>query len=92
MTTVKDHMNASEALKQQIDAADALAKKLAHVLNGARSTIEALKVYAPDKRFKIDAPYHLRSSGNGGSELSMNEIILKQIEVINATLGDRADV
>lgn len=90
MTTVNEHMKASEALKAQIDAADALAKKLAHVLNGARSTIEALKVYAPNDKFKIDAPYHLRSGGNGGNDLSMLAIISKQIEVINATLGDRA--
>ena len=91
MTNLADHMKASAEIKQHIDEAAALAKKLGALLVQARTTFEALKAFSPDQRFKIDAPYHLRShEGSSASAMSMNAIIDKQIGEINATLGDRA--
>lgn len=88
MTNLADHLKASAEITKHVEDADALARKLGSVLSNARATLEALRTFAPDDRFKITMPYHLH--GRDEREGSMKDMIRKQVEVINETLGDRA--
>jgi uncharacterized protein (DUF1684 family) len=91
MQTYSDHLKASAEITAHIQDGDALARKMAHILNNARTTLEALKVFAPDDRFKISLPMHLRQSENpNNNERGMKDMIDMQISAINNTLGDRA--
>ena len=85
MPTAHEHLEASKALKDHIDAADALANKLAQIIRNARSTLIALQVFAPDDRLKIDAPYHLRAGQDNAA--SMRSLIERQVKVIDEALG-----
>lgn len=88
MTNLADHLKASAEITKHVEDADALARKLGSMLSNARATLEALRTFAPDNRFTVDMPYHLRSNSvNSGS---MSDIIRRQVEAINNALGDRA--
>lgn len=88
MTNLADHLKASAEITKHVEDADALARKLGSMLSNARATLEALRTFAPDNRFKVDMPYHLRS--NNVNDGSMTDIIRRQVEAINNVLGDRA--
>lgn len=91
MQTYAEHLKASAEITAHIHDGDALARKMAAILNNTRTTLEALKVFAPDDRFKISLPMHLRQSENpNNNERGMKDMIDMQISAINNTLGDRA--
>lgn len=86
-----EHLKASEEIVKHVEQSDALAKKLGEQLKRTRETLETLKAFSPDDRFKVSAPYHLRSDNSNAAEASMNDIINRQIRKINELLGDRVN-
>ena len=88
MTNLADHLKASAEITKHVEDADALARKLGSMLSNARATLEALRTFAPDNRFVIPMPYHLRT--NNVNDGSTTDIIRRQVDAINTALGDRA--
>lgn len=86
--TVAEHIQEADQIKKHVADANALVARLQKITAEARSTLEALKKFAPQEHFQIDIPYHLRSERD--SVGSMLSILDRQIKGINAILGDRA--
>lgn len=91
--SLAEHLKASDEIVKHVEQSDALAKSLGEQLKRVRETLEELRAFAPDERFTIRAPYHLRQTDNpsSGDELSMKQIIERQVRRINTLLGDRVN-
>lgn len=88
--TVKQHIDEADTMVKHVRDADALIVKLRDELDRARSTLHALRDFAPADRFKIDGPYFLRKPETREG-MNMVEIIKAMTKRINELLGDRAE-
>ena len=91
--TVKEHLEVSDRLAEQLKQSDALVKKVRGELVVARDSLEWLLKFAPHPSIKSDVGCGLRTNLKLSSDvrsISMQDVIDKSISRISAILGDRA--
>lgn len=88
--TVTEHFQECKQVGQLIDDSNALLTKTRNMLIQTRETLEAL-TDQQHPMLRMSMPYRLRSGSNRESgDYAPKAVIQRQIEEINALLGDRA--
>lgn len=85
--TVKAHLEESDRVEAIVKDANAMVKKLQAELATTRVVLEGLSDYQHPK-LQMDVPYQIRLSDD--KAMSPKAVINRQIDRINALLGDRA--
>lgn len=84
--TVKEHLQEADTIKKHIDASNAMVLKLQSELSATRAGLEAL-IAMQHPALILTVPYALRTSND--EKLKPADLIKRQIDRINATLGDK---
>jgi len=87
--TVKEHMDESDRVTALVYDANAMVTKLKDELQFSRTVLDNLAGYQHPKMV-MDIPYFLKTATREAERCPPAQVIAKQINRINALLGDKA--